>query len=193
MVVGLTGGIGSGKSTVARAFQKVGNIAVYYADDEAKKLMTTSSIIKNQICKEFGEKAYQGNELNRAFIAEVVFSNKEKLAKLNSIVHPEVFTHFNAFVETNKDKEYVLYENAILFENASAILCDKIITVIADESLRIQRVVKRDNISEIAVKNRIHNQWKDSKKALLSNYIITNNTSDNLLNQIMKIHNNLTQ
>ncbi|WKD86866.1 Dephospho-CoA kinase [Polaribacter huanghezhanensis] len=193
MVVGLTGGIGSGKSTVARAFQKIGNVAVYFADDEAKKLMTTSSIIKNQICKEFGEKAYQENELNSAFIADVVFSNKEKLATLNSIVHPEVYTQFKAFVEANKDKEYVLYENAILFENASAILCDKIITVIADESIRIQRVVKRDNTSEIAVKNRIRNQWKDSKKALLSNYIITNNTSDNLLNQIMKIHNNLTQ
>lgn len=193
MVVGLTGGIGSGKSTVARAFQKIGNIAVYFADDEAKKLMTTSSIIKNQICKKFGNKAYQGNQLNRTFIADVVFSNPEKLALLNSIVHPEVYKHFAAFVKANNDKEYILYENAILFENKSDILCDKIITVIADEHLRIERVVKRDNTTESAVKSRINNQWKDSKKALLSNYIVRNNISDNLLGQIMKIHNNLTK
>ncbi len=193
MVVGLTGGIGSGKSTVARAFQKIGNIAVYFADDEAKKLMTTSSIIKNQICREFGEEAYQGSLLNRAFIADVVFSTPEKLVRLNSIVHPEVYKHFRTFVKANKDKDYVLYENAILFENASAVLCDKIITVIADENLRIERVIKRDSTTESAVKARINSQWKDSKKALLSNYIVRNNTSDNLLDQIMKIHNNLTK
>ncbi|WP_347174530.1 dephospho-CoA kinase [Polaribacter uvawellassae] len=193
MVVGLTGGIGSGKSTVARAFQEIANVAIYFADDEAKKLMTTSSIIKNQICKEFGDEAYQGNRLNRAFIANLVFSDKEKLTTLNSIVHPEVYKHFTAFVKANYNKEYILYENAILFENESDILCDKIITVIADENLRIQRVVKRDNTTEAAVKDRINNQWKDSKKALLSNYIITNNTSNNLLDQIIKIHNNLTK
>ncbi len=193
MVVGLTGGIGSGKSTVARAFDKIGNIAIYYADDEAKKLMITSPIIKKQICKEFGEEAYQGDQLNRAFIATIVFADKEKLAILNSIVHPEVYKHFKNFVSLNSDKEYVLYENAILFENNSDVLCDKIITVIADENIRIQRVVKRDNTSESEVKNRMNNQWKDVKKQLLSNYIVTNNTSDDLLPQIMRIHNNLTK
>ncbi len=193
MIVGLTGGIGSGKSTVAKEFQRIGNIAVYFADDEAKKLMLSSSIIKEQICKEFGNKAYQNNQLNKAFIAKVVFSDTKKLATLNSIVHPEVYKHFKIFVDSNSDKQYVLYENAILFENNSDILCDKIITVIADESLRIQRVVQRDNTSEAEVKNRISNQWKDSKKALVSNYIIANNTSADLLPQILRIHNNLTK
>jgi len=193
MVVGLTGGIGSGKSTAAKMFQKVGNIVVYFADEEAKKLMTTSIIIKEQICKEFGNEAYLDNQLNKVFIANVVFTNPKKLAILNSIVHPEVYKHFKEFVATNSNKEYVLYENAILFENSSDALCDKIITVVADENTRIQRVVHRDGASETDVRNRIRNQWKDSKKALLSNYIILNNTSDNLLNQIMKIHNNLTK
>ena len=193
MVIGLTGGIGSGKSTVAKKFDKIGNIAIYFADDEAKKLMRTSSIIKEQICKEFGEEAYQGNQLNKAFIAEIVFVDAKKLAALNAIVHPEVYKHFKEFVDSNSDKDYVLYENAILFENMSDVLCDKIITVVADESIRIQRVVQRDDTSEIEVKNRMNNQWKDQKKELLSNYIITNNTSDKLLPQIMIIHNNLTK
>ena len=193
MIVGLTGGIGSGKSTVAREFQKIGNIAVYFADEEAKKLMATSMLLKDQICKEFGNEAYLDNQLNKAFIADVVFSNKEKLATLNSIVHPEVYQHFKKFVEANTDKEFILYENAILFENSSDILCDKIITVIADENLRIQRVVKRDETTESEVKKRIRNQWKDSKKALLSNYIISNNSSENVLNQIVGIHNILTK
>ena len=193
MVIGLTGGIGSGKSTVAKEFDKIGNIAIYFADDEAKKLMRTSSIIKEQICKEFGEEAYQGNQLNKAFIAEIVFVDAKKLAALNAIVHPEVYKHFKEFADSNSDKDYVLYENAILFENMSDVLCDKIITVVADESIRIKRVVNRDDISEIEVKNRINNQWKDQKKELLSNYIITNNTSDKLLPQITRIHNNLTK
>jgi dephospho-CoA kinase len=193
MVIGLTGGIGSGKSTVAKRFEKIGNIAIYFADDEAKKLMTTSSIIKEQICKEFGNDAYQNNKLNKAFIADIVFTDKEKLNVLNSIVHPEVYKHFNSFVHSNSDKQYVLYENAILFENNSDTLCDKIITVIVDESLRIQRVVQRDDTSEKAVKERINNQWRDPKKTLLSNYVITNNASSDLLPQIMRIHNNLTK
>ena len=192
MVVGLTGGIGSGKSTVAREFQKIGNIAVYFADEEAKKLMMSSEIIIKQICKEFGNEAYLEHQLNKTFIADVVFKNKEKLAILNSIVHPVVYQHFENFVAFNADKEYILYENAILFENNSDVLCDKIITVIADENVRIKRVVQRDNVTEIAVKNRINNQWRDTKKALLSNYIISNNTSENLLSQIIRIHNNLT-
>lgn len=193
MIIGVTGGIGSGKSTVVKAFEKIGNIAVYFADDEAKKLMTRSAIIKEKICEEFGDEAYVNHQLNRAFIANIVFSDTNKLARLNAIVHPEVYKHFNNFVKLNSDKSYVLYENAILFENNSDVLCDKIITVIADESLRIKRVVKRDHTTTAEVKGRMNNQWKDHKKALLSNYIIYNNTSDDLLVQIMRIHNILTK
>lgn len=193
MVVGLTGGIGSGKSTVLERFRSLGAIAVYNADVEAKKLMNTSAEIKSKLTQLFGKEAYLNEQLNRAFIANVVFSDKEKLAALNAIVHPEVYKHLNAFIKENLDKEYVLYENAILFENKSNAFCDFIITVIADENIRIKRVMQRDQITKEAVKNRIKNQWIDAKKALLSNYIIINDDLKMLDNQIIKIHNNLTK
>lgn len=193
MIVGLTGGIGSGKSTVLKEFQKIGNITVYNADVEAKKIMTTSIRVRIEIMKEFGENSYVDDQLNRSHISRIVFSDKKKLSKLNAIVHPEVFKHFKNFVLANNNKEYILYENAILFENNSDSLCDSIITVVADENTRIQRVVSRDGVSELEVKSRIQNQWKDSKKILLSNYIIKNNNNNNLQTQTVRIHNNLTK
>lgn len=193
MIVGLTGGIGSGKTTVAKEFEKNGNVAVYFADEQAKKIMTTSRVIKTQLIKEFGEECYIDNQLNKELIASVVFSNPTKLKKLNSIVHPEVFKHFNEFVLANSDKEYILYENAILFENKSDSLCDIIISVFASEEIRIDRVIKRDEITKIEVINRINNQWRDIKKVLLSNYIILNSDNDDLENQIVRIHKKLTK
>lgn len=174
MVVGITGGIGSGKSTTVKLFSKFKNIAVYIADDEAKKLMNTSEVIKKKLIEEFSEEVYQNNELNRSFLANIVFNNKEKLAKLNAIVHPEVYKHLQSFVKEQQDKAYILYENAILFENGSDYLCDKIITVTAPEKVRIERVIKRDNVSLNEVKKRIQNQWTEDKKVLQSNYVINN-------------------
>lgn len=193
MVVGLTGGIGSGKSTVLEHFKGVGNIAVYNADLEAKKLMNTSPVIKSKLIHMFGEEAYKNQQLNRVFISSIVFSDKEKLKDLNAIVHPEVYKHLNSFIKKNQSKEYVLYENAILFENNSDVFCDYIITVIVNEKSRIERVVARDHISRKEVKDRIDNQWLDAKKALLSNYIVINEDSRTLDSQIIKIHNNLTK
>ena len=120
-------------------------------------------------------------------------SRSEKLKELNTIVHPEVYSHLISFIEKNKSKEYVLYENAILFENNSDVFCDYIITVIAAETTRIERVISRDNVSEKEVKDRINNQWIDSKKALLSNYVVINEDLKTLDCQIVKIHNNLTK
>lgn len=174
MVVGITGGIGSGKSTVVKLFSKFKNIAIYIADDEAKKLMNTSKVIKKKLIAEFSNEVYKNNELNRSFLANIVFNNKEKLAKLNAIVHPEVYKHLQGFVKEQQNKAYVLYENAILFENGSDYLCDKIITVTAPEEIRIERVVKRDNVSLNEVKKRMQNQWKEDKKVLQSNYVINN-------------------
>lgn len=174
MVVGITGGIGSGKSTTVKLFSKFKNIAVYIADDEAKKLMNTSEVIKKKLIEEFSEEVYQNNELNRSFLANIVFNNKEKLAKLNAIVHPEVYKHLQSFVKEQQDKAYILYENAILFENGSDYLCDKIITVTAPEKVRIERVIKRDNVSLNEVKKRVRNQWAEDKKVLQSNYVINN-------------------
>ena len=193
MVVGLTGGIGSGKTTVTNFFAKFDTVVVYNADVEAKKLMNTSPIIKVKIIKQFGLASYQDNQLNRPFIANIVFNNKDKLSALNAIVHPEVKNHFQQFVNQHKDKAYILYENAILFESKSNLKCDIIITVFAPLKVRIKRTMLRDNSTKVAVENRIKNQWLEDKKLLQSNYIIHNLKSENTLIQVTKIHNILTK
>ncbi len=193
MVVGVTGGIGSGKSTVINSFKKLGEIAVYIADEEAKKLMNTSEVICKKLIKLFGEDAYKDSQLNRAFIANIVFSDKEKLKKLNEAVHPEVYKHLQSFISENASKDYILYENAILFENNSDSFCDYIITVTANIETRIQRVKQRDNVTSEDVKKRMNNQWSDQKKVMLSNYLIVNDDIKMLESQIVRIHNNLTK
>ncbi len=192
MVIGITGGIGSGKSTVVKLFSKFKNIAIYIADDEAKKLMDSSSEIKAKLISEFGNKTYLNNQLNRPYLAKIVFNNKEKLTTLNTIVHPVVKKHLQDFIKENKNKDYILYENAILFENGSNNFCDKIITVTTPINLRIQRVIKRDKSSRDAIENRIKNQWSQTKKTLQSHYIIDNVTLTKTETQISIIHNYLT-
>ena len=192
MVIGITGGIGSGKSTVVKLFSKFKNIAIYIADDEAKKLMDSSSEIKAKLISEFGNKTYLNNQLNRPYLAKIVFNNKEKLTTLNTIVHPVVKKHLQDFIKENKNKDYILYENAILFENGSNNFCDKIITVTTPINLRIQRVIKRDKSSRDAIENRIKNQWSQTKKTLQSHYIIDNVTLTKTETQVSIIHNYLT-
>ena len=193
MIVGLTGGIGSGKTTVTRFFQEQPNIAVYIADIEAKKLMNSSEDIRSKIIKEFGSESYKNNQLNRSFIADIVFKDKKRLTILNAIVHPEVGKHFQEFVINNKDKSYILYENAILFENESNFFCDLVITVSAPIETRIQRVILRDKSTRETVIDRINNQWIEGKKILQSNYIIENTSLENTKNEVIRIHNILTK
>lgn len=193
MIIGLTGGIGSGKTTVANFFSEFKNVAIYIADIEAKKLMNTSVIIKDKLIKEFGDKAFYNNELNRKYISDIVFSNKEKLTTLNGIVHPEVKNHFKEFVKRNADKSYIIYENAILFESKSNLFCDLIITVYASLETKLERVILRDSTTEKEVFNRMKNQWKDAKKILQSNYIICNENLDETRNQVNIIHKILTK
>ncbi|CAL2087227.1 dephospho-CoA kinase [Tenacibaculum sp. 190524A02b] len=193
MVIGLTGGIGSGKSTVAKMFLNFENIAYYNADEEAKNLMNNSLKIKENLIKEFGNESYLNNSLNRPYIANIVFNDKKKLAILNNIVHPVVYEHLNNFIFKNKDKNYILYENAILFENGSNSFCDKIITVSAPITLRIERVIKRDHSNYNDVKKRVNNQWKDEKKIMQSNYIINNIDINLTKNNVKQIHHFLTK
>lgn len=193
MLIGLTGGIGSGKTTVAKLFAKYKEVVIYFADDEAKKLMHTSSVIKTQLRAEFSDEVYVNGILNRAFLAKLVFNNKEKLKKLNSIVHPIVHKHLQDFINNHRDKQYIIYENAILFENGSNTFCDKIITVTAPELQRIERVMKRDGISKKEVQSRLKNQWSDEKKILQSNYIIENVNLKDIEQQVSRIHNKLTE
>ena len=192
MIIGLTGGIGSGKTTVAKMFSSFSNVEVYIADKEAKKLMNTSIIIKEQLISEFGSESFIDNKLNRNHISNIVFNNKNKLHTLNSIVHPVVRKHFQDFVIKHQNKSYIVYEAAILFESKADVFCDKVISVFSEKNKRIERVMKRDSISELEVKSRMNNQWKENKKILLSNYVIYNLEMQKTALQVHEIHNILT-
>ena len=185
-VVGLTGGIGSGKSTVAKMFKTLG-IPVYIADDEAKGLMNRSKIIRKKLIEVFGEEAYLKTGLNRQYIANKVFRDKSLLSKLNSIVHPKVASHFKQWIK-NQNAPYVIKEAAILFENGSYKSCDYIVTVIAPEEERINRVVNRDNTTKEKVLAIIENQWNDTDKIALSDYVITNLELIKTEAQVLQIH-----
>ncbi|WP_225036186.1 dephospho-CoA kinase [Winogradskyella sp. SM1960] len=189
MVIGLTGGIGSGKSTILKCFKSYG-IPVYIADDEAKALMNRSKVIKRKLIHLFGEKAYENNALNRPYLSSKIFSDKTLLAKMNAIVHPKVASHFKRWL-TKQDAAYVIKEVAIIFENNLQNQYDYIITVVADEDLRIQRVMKRDNVSKEKVKSIINNQWSDADKVEQSDFVIVNNDLEDAKKQALKIHNTL--
>lgn len=171
-IIGLTGGIGSGKSTIAGFFKEAG-VPVYFADEEAKKIMETVEVIK-KVQAVFDENIIENNALNRKKIADLVFSAPEKLKKLNAIIHPEVKKHFQAWVKAHHTSPFVIKEAAILFESGTYIDCDKIILVTAPQELRIERVMKRDKVSREQVLDRINHQWPDEKKMKLSDYIIQN-------------------
>ena len=189
MIVGLTGGIGSGKTTVARMFANLG-VPVYIADKEAADLMETSSEIRTEIIKLLGEQAYNGTLPNRAFIADNVFVSSDKLARLNAIIHPRVQQHFLDWVRGQK-APYVIKEAAILFESGSYKNCDKIITVTAPLEVRIHRVVSRDGVTQQAVESRINHQWDESKKVALSDYVIENILIENTEKEVEDIHRKL--
>jgi len=188
MVVGLTGGIGSGKSTVAGYFSQLG-VPVYISDEQAKILMKTKTL-KKQIISLLGEEAYNGEELNRKSIADKVFNNSDLLGQLNAIVHPAVKNNFIAW-KKKQDYPYVIQETAILFENGSDANYDKIILVTAPEEIRIDRVVKRDAIDAIEVQERMANQWADEEKAKKSDFIINNINLTLTLQKVHEIHKKL--
>jgi len=185
-VVGLTGGIGSGKSTIAKMFNKLG-IPVYIADHEAKKLMNTDLEVRKKIIKLLGEESYRDESLNRPYIAEIVFNDKTKLEGLNDIVHPAVANHFNNWKQQQKSN-YVVKEAAILFENEGYKYCDYTILVTAPLEVRINRVLERDKISRKQALARANNQWEDSRKIPLADFVIHNKHLKDTENQVCKIH-----
>ncbi len=188
--VGITGGIGSGKTTVCHIFESFG-IPVYYADSAAKRLMLRNKKLKDDIKKLLGKEAYYKNgRLNRAFVASKVFNDKKLLKNLNQLVHPCVHQDANEWFAHQKTK-YALYEAAILFESNGYKSMDKVITVIADEEVRLQRVINRDKHSAKAIKARMKNQWQDHQRIPLSDFIIDNNGSKSLIKQVNKIHHQL--
>lgn len=191
-IIGLTGGIGSGKSTIAGYFKALG-VPVYIADEEARKLMGQPEIVK-KVQAVFDENVIDNNSLNRKKIAELVFSAPEKLKKLNSIIHPEVKEHFLSWVKAHKEFPFVIKEAAILFESGSYKDCDKIITVTAPQDVRIQRVVNRDKVTEEQVLERMKNQWPEEKKIKMSDFVIQNTDfklSKQKVSEILKELNNM--
>ncbi len=186
IVVGLTGGIGSGKTTVLKMFQDLG-MACYISDIEAKKLMNSSKIIRSKIVEAFGKDSYSSEGLNSAYLAKIVFQNPEKLNILNAIVHPRVYTHFKKFVKKAKSA-YVIYESAILFENNGHVNCDVVITVVAPVELRIQRIMDRDNSTKEDILNRIKNQFSDKEKIEKSDFVIENIDLKDTKNEVVRLH-----
>lgn len=173
-IVGLTGGIGSGKSTFAKWFLEK-NIPVYDSDKEAKDLINQNEEIKSKLKQSFGEKTYENGEYNRKHVAELVFKNPEKLKKLNKIVHPAVFEHFQNWLK-NQTVDFVVKEAAILFESGSFKDCDSIISIISSVPIRVERIKKRDNSSEKQIKERMENQWTDEQRIQHSDFVVENNS-----------------
>jgi dephospho-CoA kinase len=171
-IIGLTGGIGSGKSTVAGYFQELG-VPVYVADTEAKKIMDQPDTIQ-EVQQIFDENVIFEGKLDRKKIASIVFNNAEKLAQLNKIIHPKVKQDFKDWLEKHKNYSFIIKEVAILFETNSENDFDAIILVTAPEKIRIERVTNRDNITENQVRERIKNQLSDEEKISKSHYIIEN-------------------
>ncbi len=189
-IIGLTGGIGSGKSTVAGMFNTLG-IPVYESDHRAKILMHENDAIINSIKALLGDEAYlPDGTLNRSAIAAKVFQDKALLVQLNAIVHPAV--HEDLLRWAREDQQiaapYLIHESAILFEENLTDLLSAVILVVANEDIRIERVVKRDNTKEENVRQRMKNQWLDKDKIPLADYIIYNDGDRALIEQVMDIH-----
>lgn len=184
-IIGLTGGIGSGKTFVANYIKSKG-IPVYIADDEAKKIMATDEV--NQLIKkEFGNSVMTDEKIDRAKLAQLVFNHPEKLQKLNSIIHPIVKQNFKIWLKNHQNFSFIIKEAAILFESGSDKDCDSIITVTAPLETRIQRVIERDKTTRENVLSRMKNQWSEEDKIAKSNFIIHNIATEDTKNQVDNI------
>lgn len=185
-VAGLTGGMGSGKTTVAGFFRELG-VPVYIADDAGKRLMDSSAEVKSQIIQVFGEEAYSKGELNRKYIASQVFNAKEQLEKLNNIVHPAVARDFEEW-KNAQTAAYVIYEAAILLETGGQSRCDWVILVTSNLDKRIQRLQKRDQSTVAEIDARLKHQWSDEKKRSLTDFEIKNDDLSSTKEQVRNIH-----
>lgn len=188
-ILGLTGGIGSGKTTVAAFFKELG-VPVYIADEEAKKLMVDDPSIRDAIISLFGTHAYTDGLPNRKYIASKVFGDNEKLEQLNSIIHPAVNRHFKIWKD-QQEAPYVVYEAAILFEKGGYKKCDYNLLITAPYEQRIQRLQKRDNSTLEEIEARISNQWSDKKKAQLADFVIENRDLDLTRAAVGELHETL--
>ena len=185
--VGITGGIGSGKSIVCEVFKHFG-IPVYYADIEANNLIISDKNIKKQLIEHFGKKIYSRNQLNKSRFSSIIFNDKKALQKVNSIIHPVVRQNFKDWIKKNKDKKYIIKEAALLFESGTYQDLDEIITISAPEHIKIKRIMNRDKTDKESVQKRIRNQISDTEKIRKSDHVIYNNGSQLILPQILSLH-----
>ncbi|MDB2612420.1 dephospho-CoA kinase [Flavobacteriaceae bacterium] len=188
-IVGLTGGIGSGKTTVANFFKELG-VPIYIADDEAQKLMLESSLLKSGLISLFGPKVYENGQLNKLLISESIFKDKTTLKAINNIVHPVVAIHFNKWLGL-QESPYVIKEAAIFFENGSYKSLDAIITVVAPEECKIRRIMQREIKSKKQIKAIMNNQWSDKKKIKMSDFVIENTNLKQTKLLVKEIHEKL--
>jgi dephospho-CoA kinase len=189
--IGLTGGIGSGKTTVAAIFEVLG-IAVYYADEAAKRLMDEDENVKVAIESNFSKEAYTNSGLNRKYLSGIVFNNPDRLAVLNSIVHPATIKDADEWIQ-KQNSSYIIKEAALLFESGADQKLDYVIGVKAPLELRILRVMKRDNVSREEILSRINNQMDEEAKLALCNFIITNDEEQLVIPQVMQLHEKFLQ
>lgn len=187
--VGLTGGIGSGKSTVARVFEVLG-IPVYYADAAARRLMNEDEELKNTIISNFGNESYKNGLLDRAYISSIVFNNKEALEKLNSITHPATIRDANEWMQ-RQNSPYTIKEAALIFESGSAEFLDHVIGVFTPLPLRIQRIIQRDGITRDEVVQRMNRQLDENIKMKLCDSVLVNDEQQLLVPQVLALHEEL--
>ena len=187
--IGLTGGIGSGKSTVAAIFEVL-DIPVYYADNIAKQLMQEDESLINSIKLHFGDSCYEAGKLNRAYLSSIVFNDKSKLELLNSIVHPVTIAHAENLMSI-QTAPYCIKEAALIFESNSNKNLDFVVGVHSPENLRINRIISRDNISENEIKSRIDAQMNEVEKMAKCDFVINNNEIELLIPQVISIHQKL--
>ena len=184
--VGLTGGIGSGKSTVAKILEVLG-IPVYYADDASKRLMNEDEELKEKLRSTFGDKTYVDGQLDRAYVAAIVFNDPEKLVLLNSIMHPATIKDAEKWM-LRQTTPYAIKEAALIFESGSQEYLDKVIGVYAPVAVRIHRVMQRDNVTREEVLSRMNKQIDEDMKMRLCDYVITNNEQELLIPQVIELH-----
>lgn len=187
--IGITGGIGSGKTTVCKIFETLG-IPVFYADSIAKQIMITDPVLMEGLKSAFGNRSFfENGTLNNKHIAQIVFNNIDELKKLNALVHPAVFRAFENWIEEiPATVPYVLKEAALLFESGSYKMCDKSILVTSPMDLKLKRVMQRDSVSETEVKVRIDKQLDDDSKAKLADYFIENKENKSVIMQVLDLH-----
>lgn len=184
--IGITGGIGSGKSTVSEIFSLFG-IPVYIADAESKKLVNTSPTVRKKLTEVFGKDLYRNGTLDKALFASMIFNDKKKLEIANGIIHPEVEKDFLAWISKHKDYPIIAKEAAILFESGFNKFVDAVITVYTPLEQRIQRTVERDAVSREKVLERINSQMPDEEKVKLSDFTIVNDETQSLISQVLNI------